>query len=85
MNATAMSPADTSRTVFSVRAGVKAALLWVLWSWVPQPVCSALDRRTKGLRVWLWGKENSARSSQNGRRLALDRNGCGHCSSARTC
>ena len=57
MNATAMSPADTSRTVFSVRAGVKAALLWVLWSWVPQPVCSALDRRTKGLRVWLWAKK----------------------------
>ena len=54
MNATAMSPADTSRTVFSVRAGVKAALLWVLWSWVPQPVCSALDRRTKRMRVWLW-------------------------------
>ena len=57
MNATAMSPADTSRTVFSVRAGVKAPLLWVLWSWVPQPVCSALDRRTKGLRVWLWAKK----------------------------
>ena len=56
MSATATSPADTSRTVFSVRAGVKAALLWVLWSWVPQPVCSALDRRTKRIRVWLWAK-----------------------------
>lgn len=54
MSITAAQASAIPARPFSVRAAIKAALLWVLFSWIPQPWCAVLARSTKPARTWLW-------------------------------